>query len=120
MCCFLFYWIIYDSIKGIIFFLLDPKVQVVYVSPVKLSEEVYQYYHKLLGMKAQSSYSDHSDINQTPNDEDNEDFESRYKVVVPDAVDRFPVSMYVCYVCMYSLSFSISVFNLHFMFDVPV
>ena len=70
------------------------------MSPVKLSEEVYQYYHKLLGMKAQSSYSDHSDINQTPNDEDNEDFESRYKVVVPDAVDRFPVSMYVCmYVC---------------------
>lgn len=92
MCYLLSYWIIYDSIKGIIFFVLDPKVQVIYVSPVKLNEEVYQYYHKLLGMKAQSSCSDSPDINLTSNKEDNEDFENHYKVVVPDAVDRFPVS----------------------------
>ncbi|KAK2552797.1 IQ domain-containing protein H, partial [Acropora cervicornis] len=80
--------------------IIDPNVHVIYVSPVKLNEEVYQYYHKLLGMKAQSSCSDSSS-----NKEDNEDFENRYKVVVPDAVDRFPVST-----CMlYSLSSSISV-----------
>lgn len=65
--------------------IIDPNVHVIYVSPVKLNEEVYQYYHKLLGMKAQSSCSDSSS-----NKEDNEDFENRYKVVVPDAVDRFP------------------------------
>ena len=81
------------------------------MSPVKLNEEVCQYYHKLLGMKAQSSCSDSSS-----NKEDSEDFENRYKVVVPDAVDRFPVST-----CMlYSLSSSISVFNLHFIFDGAV
>ena len=59
--------------------LLDSKVDVVYVSPVELTEDVNQYYSKLLAMKAGGDAKD-------------EAIENRYKIVVPDAVRRFPVS----------------------------
>lgn len=60
--------------------LSDPKVDVVYVSPVELTDDVYQYYSKLLAMKAGGSTKD-------------EAIENRYKIVVPNAVHRFPVSI---------------------------
>ena len=63
-------------------FLADPKVDAIYVSPVELTDDVYQYYSKLLAMKA----------GRDPKDEA---IENRYKIVVPDAVHRFPVSTYV-------------------------
>ena len=59
--------------------LIDPKVDVIYVSPVELTDDVYQYYSKLLAMKAGGDVKD-------------EAIENRYKIVVPDAVHRFPVS----------------------------
>ncbi|CAB4044434.1 Hypothetical predicted protein, partial [Paramuricea clavata] len=55
----------------------DPKVDAIYVSPVELTDDAYQYYSKLLAMKA----------GRDPKDEA---IENRYKIVVPDAVHRFP------------------------------
>ena len=71
-------------------FSVDPKVEVIYISPVELNDEVYQYYSKLLGMKARRL--DTSDAKETDED-DEDDIENRYKIIVPDAVDRFPVSL---------------------------
>lgn len=68
--------------------LVDPKVDVIYISPVELNDEVYQYYSKLLGMKARRSESDAKETG----DEEEDDIENRYKIIVPEAVDRFPVS----------------------------
>lgn len=67
-------------------FVIDPKVDVIYVSPVELNDEVYQYYSKLLGMKAKRLEKSET------GDEEEDDIENRYKIIVPDAVDRFPVS----------------------------
>lgn len=66
--------------------LIDPKVDVIYISPVELNDEVYQYYSKLLGMKARRLEKSGT------GDEEEDDIENRYKIIVPDAVDRFPVS----------------------------
>ena len=63
-------------------------MEVIYISPVELNDEVYQYYSKLLGLKARRP-SD-SDSKGT-GDEEEDDIENRYKIIVPDAVDRFPV-----------------------------
>ncbi|KAJ7365834.1 hypothetical protein OS493_002555 [Desmophyllum pertusum] len=67
----------------------DPKVEVIYISPVELNDEVYQYYSKLLGMKARRLDKSDSDSKET-GDEEEDDIENRYKIIVPDAVDRFP------------------------------
>lgn len=67
-------------------FVIDPKVDVIYISPVELNDEVYQYYSKLLGMKAKRLEK------RETGDEEEDDIENRYKIIVPDAVDRFPVS----------------------------
>lgn len=72
-------------------FLVDPKVEVIYISPVELNDEVYQYYSKLLGMKARRLDKSDSNSKET-GDEEEDDIENRYKIIVPDAVDRFPVS----------------------------
>lgn len=75
---------------------VDPKVEVIYVSPVELNDEVYQYYSKLLGMKARRPDRCDSDVMETSSAdhaEKGEDIESRYKIIVPDAVDRFPVRL---------------------------
>ena len=77
-----------------IYFPLDPKVEVIYVSPVELNDEVYQYYSKLLGMKAQRLRRDEAgNGDDDGDDEEGEDIENRYKIIVPDAVERFPVSL---------------------------
>lgn len=72
-------------------FHVDPQVDVIYISPVELNDEVYQYYSKLLGMKARRLDKSEFDAKET-GDEEEDDIENRYKVIVPDAVDRFPVS----------------------------
>ena len=61
-------------------FFVDSKVDVIYVCPVELTDDVDQYYSKLLAMRAASHAKD-------------EPVENRYKIVVPDAVHRFPVSV---------------------------
>lgn len=59
---------------------LDPKVEVIYVCPVELTDDVYQYYSKLLAMKANA-------------ESDDDLIENRYKIIVPDSIHRFPVSI---------------------------
>ncbi|EDO28864.1 predicted protein [Nematostella vectensis] len=65
----------------------DPKVEVIYICPVEVNEEVYQYYAKLLAMKARPLSS-----TKKPGEED-DNIENRYKIIVPDAVNSFPVSV---------------------------
>ena len=61
---------------------------------MELNDEVYQYYSKLLAMKARRLEKSDSDSKGT-GDEEEEDIENRYKIIVPDAVDRFPVSYFL-------------------------
>lgn len=56
---------------------------------MELNDEVYQYYSKLLAMKARRL--DKSNSESKGNGGEDEDIENRYKIIVPDAVDRFPV-----------------------------
>ena len=63
---------------------LDPNVDVIFVSPVPLSEETLQYYSKLLGLKSAID---------SGNVEDQGEFNERYKIIVPEAIKSFPVSL---------------------------
>ena len=58
-------------------------MDVIFISPVPLSEETLQYYSKLLGLK---SAIDSGVV------EDQADFSERYKIIVPEAIKSFPVS----------------------------
>ncbi|XP_052277313.1 IQ domain-containing protein H-like isoform X2 [Dreissena polymorpha] len=59
----------------------DPNVDVIFVSPVPLSEETLQYYSKLLGLKSAID---------SGNVEDQGEFSDRYKIIVPEAIKSFP------------------------------
>ncbi|XP_067666806.1 IQ domain-containing protein H-like [Haliotis asinina] len=59
----------------------DPNVDVIFVSPVPLSDETLQYYFKLLGLK---SAVDSGVV------EDQCDMTERYKIIVPEAIKSFP------------------------------
>lgn len=59
----------------------DPNVDVIFVSPVPLSEETLQYYSKLLGLKTAID---------SGNVEDQGDFSERYKIIIPEAIKSFP------------------------------
>ena len=63
-------------------------MEVIYVCPVEVNDEVYQYYSKLLAMKARPQSASAEEGNG-----DEEDIENRYKIVVPDAARSFPVSI---------------------------
>ena len=60
----------------------DPNVDVIFVSPVPLSDETLQYYTKLLGLSAAVASGEV---------EDQCDMSDRYKVLVPEAIKSFPV-----------------------------
>ena len=64
----------------------DPGVEVIYVCPLEINDEVYQYYSKFLAMKAMPL----STLSEGEGNGDEEDIENRYKIIVPDAVRRFP------------------------------
>ena len=64
----------------------DPNVDVIYISPVPVNEEMMQYYAKLLGLKG-AIESGHV--------EDQADLSNRYKIIVPEAVQSFPVSGFI-------------------------
>ncbi|XP_053405574.1 IQ domain-containing protein H-like isoform X3 [Mercenaria mercenaria] len=59
----------------------DPNVDVIFISPVPLSEETLQYYSKLLGLKSAID---------SGNVEDQGEFSDRYKIIVPEAIKSFP------------------------------
>lgn len=71
------------SLDNYFLFTTDPNVDVIFVSPVPLSEETLQYYSKLLGLKSAID---------SGNVEDQTELGERYKIIVPEAIKSFPVS----------------------------
>lgn len=64
-------------------FVSDPNVDVIYVSSVPTSNELTQYYGRLVGLKPAVD---------SGNADDQSDLSDRYMVIVPDAINSFPVS----------------------------
>ncbi len=62
----------------------DPNVEVIYVSPVNINDETLQYYNKLLGLRPAV---------ESGNVEDQKDMSDRFKIIVPEAINSFPVSV---------------------------
>ncbi|KAM4040062.1 IQ domain-containing protein H isoform 2-T2 [Anomaloglossus baeobatrachus] len=64
----------------------DPNVDVIYISPVKLDEEMEQYYRKLLGLRAAVL---------SGNPQDATELHDRFTILTPEAVDTFP-NLHMC------------------------
>lgn len=63
--------------------MLDENVDVIYVTSLPINEETLQYYLKLLGLRSAV---------ETGKAENQTDFSHRYKIVIPEALHKFPVS----------------------------
>ncbi|XP_078539173.1 IQ domain-containing protein H isoform X2 [Lissotriton helveticus] len=61
--------------------ILDPNVDVIYVCPLELNDEMLQYYSKLLGLQAAV---------QSGNPDDAADLQGRFKILTPEAISSFP------------------------------
>ncbi|KAM5171067.1 IQ domain-containing protein H [Mantella aurantiaca] len=64
----------------------DPNVDVIYVCPVKMDEEMGEYYRKLLGLGTAV---------MSGNPQDATELHERFTIITPEAVDRFP-NHYMC------------------------
>jgi len=67
------------------FVFLDPNVDVIYVSPIDIGDELTQYYGRLIGLKPAID---------SGNSDDQLDLSDRYKMIVPEAMKSFPVSTF--------------------------
>ncbi|XP_034291358.1 IQ domain-containing protein H isoform X2 [Pantherophis guttatus] len=59
----------------------DPNVDVIYICPLELSEELLRYYNKLLGLQPAV---------RSGNPEDIGDLQDRFKILTPEAINSFP------------------------------
>ena len=59
---------------------LDPNVEVIYVCPVNMNDEMRQYYTRLIDVMATVTGQNSAELN------------ARLKIITPDCHDRFPVS----------------------------
>lgn len=62
--------------------IMDENVDVIYISSIPITEETLQYYSKLFGLRPAII---------TGNASDQSDLSSRYKIVIPEALNSFPV-----------------------------
>ncbi|XP_034291362.1 IQ domain-containing protein H isoform X5 [Pantherophis guttatus] len=60
----------------------DPNVDVIYICPLELSEELLRYYNKLLGLQPAV---------RSGNPEDIGDLQDRFKILTPEAINSFPM-----------------------------
>lgn len=61
----------------------DRNVDVIYVSPIELNEETLQYYSKLFALRTAVKSGNPKDLS---------DVSTRYKIVIPEALNKFPVN----------------------------
>ncbi|XP_072037895.1 IQ domain-containing protein H-like [Amphiura filiformis] len=61
--------------------LIDPNVEIIYISPVPMNDETLQYYNKLLGLQSAVT---------SGNVEEQQDMSTRFKIIVPEAINSFP------------------------------
>ncbi|NWR00752.1 IQCH protein, partial [Paradoxornis webbianus] len=61
--------------------ILDANVDVIYICPLALSEELLQYYHKLLGLQAAVRSGQPQDM---------ADLQDRFRILTPEAINSFP------------------------------
>ncbi len=71
---------------------LDENVDVIYVSSIALTEESLQYYSKLFGLRKAIETGNQSDIS---------DCSHKYKIVIPEAINSFPV--WIKFFALYAL-----------------